>query len=394
MADVVVAGHICVDLIPTLPEAGFRYRPGTLVRIGPVMVSTGGCVPNTGLALHRLGTAVRLLGKVGDDPFGSIVRESLSEIDRGLAGGILVDPGENTSYTVVLNPPGEDRMFLHFPGANDAFAESDIPEDALSGARVFHFGYPPIMRRMYEDGGENLARMLERAKEAGLTTSLDMAYPDPATPAGRADWLRILERALPLVDVFVPSLEELLMMVDPQIKERLTQGEESDLSDVPVGRISELGERLVEMGVGIAAIKLGERGLFLRTAAEKRLRRAGPGGPPDNETWAGRELWSPVFEVEAAGTAGAGDATVAGFLHALLGRLAPEDAVCAACAVGASSVEAADATSGVRSWEETRERMDRGWRRREALPGEGWLESERGGVWAGPRDRGPAGEAG
>ena len=57
---------------------------------------------------------------------------------------------------------------------------------------------------------------------------------------------------------------------------------------------------------------------------------------------------------------GAGDATVAGFLHAPLLGDSPEDAVTAAVASGASSVEAADATSGVRSWKETRCRISRG----------------------------------
>jgi sugar/nucleoside kinase (ribokinase family) len=72
MADVVVAGHFCVDLSRRCPQltGGFSYNPSTLVEISPVTVSTGGCAPNTGGTLHRLGSRVRLVGRVGDDPFG------------------------------------------------------------------------------------------------------------------------------------------------------------------------------------------------------------------------------------------------------------------------------------------------------------------------------------
>ena len=382
MVDVVVAGHICVDLIPTLPDlaGGFSYDPGTLLEVGPVTVSTGGCVPNTGGALHRLGSRVRLVGRVGDDPFGGIVRRSL--VANGLDDSIRVIPGESTSYSMILSPPGEDRMFLHFAGANDSFDEDDLADADLSDARIFHFGYPPIMRRMYEDGGENLAGLMARAKRAGLVTSLDMAYPDPATASGGADWPRILERALPEVDIFVPSLEESLLMLDPDF--RSSKDEPEGVAGVATDRVSRLGERLLGMGAGIVGIKCGDRGLYLRTGSEDRLRATGLFS--DAAAWSDLELWSSVFEVEVVGTAGAGDATVAGFLHALLLGDSPEDAVTAAVASGASSVEAADATSGVRSWKETRRRISDGWRRRAGdPPGEGWSAHDRDGLWTGPR---------
>lgn len=377
--EAIVAGHICLDVIPALPgvHEPFRFRPGSVVEIGPVTLSTGGCVPNTGIALHRLGVGTRLLGRVADDDFGRIVSDLLGGVDPELARGLLVESGEHTSYTVVLSPPGEDRMFFHFPGANDTFANDDIPDSSLTGARIFHFGYPPIMRRMYEDGGRELVRVLERARAAGLTTGVDMAYPDPASPAGRADWRNILTAALPAVDVFLPSLEEMLFMLGSRTE---------SVADVPAERISRLADELLEMGAGVVGIKAGDRGFYLRTASEGRLREAGPGMPDDRAGWADRELWSSVFEVDVAGTTGAGDATAAGFLLGLLRNMSPEEAVTAACAAGACSVEAADATSGVRSWEETKARIERGWRRRESRPGAEWRESGYQGIWLGPRE--------
>ena len=53
---VVVAGHICLDIIPVLAEEP-DLRPGSLVEIGPAALSAGGPVGNVGLALHRLGVS-------------------------------------------------------------------------------------------------------------------------------------------------------------------------------------------------------------------------------------------------------------------------------------------------------------------------------------------------
>lgn len=382
---VVVAGHICLDIIPHLPggEAATRFRPGTLAEIGPATVATGGCVPNTGRALRQLGVPTWLLGKVGDDAFGRTTAGILAT--AGFSDTLLVSPGEHTSYSIILSPPRRDRMVLHYPGANDTFTADDIPDSALAGARLFHFGYPPLMRRMYEDDGKHLAAVLSRARMAGLTTSLDMAYPDPATPAGQADWARILAVVLPSVDIFVPSLEEVLVMLEPGQAAALAGGSAA-LDDIPVQRISKLGEQLLALGAGIVGIKVGERGFYLRTASAERLAAAGPGIPNDYAAWGDRELWSAVFETQIVGTNGAGDATVAGFLYGLLHDMAPEDAITAACAVGASSVEAADATSGVATWERTQRRITDGWARRRLTFGRGWLPSSRDGIWRGPHD--------
>jgi len=382
----IVAGHICLDVIPNLPmdEAATRFRPGTLAEIGPATVATGGCVSNTGRALHQLGAPTRLLGKVGDDAFGSVVAAILAR--AGLADRLLITSGAHTSYSVILSPPGRDRMVLHYPGANDTFVADDIPAGALTGARLFHFGYPPLMRRMYEDGGMALVGVMRRARAAGLTTALDMAYPDPASAADHADWRGILAAVLPYVDVFVPSLEEVLVMLEPGRAAELAGGSAA-LDAMPVERVSELGDQLLALGAGIVGIKVGERGFYLRTASAERLAAAGPGIPRDHAVWAGRELWSTVFETRVVGTNGAGDATVAGFLYSLLHNMAPEDAITAACAVGASSLEASDATSGVVTWDQTRRRIAGGWARRRPVLGVGWMSSSRDGIWHGPRDR-------
>lgn len=386
---VAVAGHICLDIIPAVhaAEGGLDRLlvPGKLVDVGPAVLATGGAVPNTGLALHRLGAPVTLVGKIGVDPLGSVVRSLIEQVGEGLSRG-LVTGRDPTSYTVVISPPGTDRVFLHCPGANDTFGPEDIGEAGLREAGVFHFGYPPLMRRMYEQGGAELATLLQRAKAAGVTTSLDMARPDPDSPAGRVDWAALLERVLPYVDVFLPSFDEILFMLDrPRFDRiqarhgaRIVAGAEPDLLDA-------LADRLLGLGAAVVGLKLGDRGLYLATTrSRERLAMAGRARPaPD---WLARQLWAPCYCAHVVGTTGSGDCTIAGLLAGLAWRATAEVAVNMAVAVGACSVEQADATSGVPGWPVIEARQAAGWPRLDSMaPGPGWsvLPS---GVWRGPQD--------
>lgn len=391
---IVVAGHICLDIIPAMGEgagtaegsASGALQPGTLVHVGPAHFSTGGTVANVGLALHRLGMRPRLIGKVGDDLFGRAILDILGSRDPELAAEMVCAAGEPTSYSVVISPAASDRIFLHCPGVNDTFGAADLANVALDGVRILHFGYPPLMRRMYLDDGRELAELLARVKAQGVTTTLDMARPDPQSEAGRADWQSILSHVLPLVDFFLPSAEELLFMLD---RPRLDAGARLDMS-----LLAALATRCLDMGTAMVGLKLGDQGLYLRTTPDRaRLDTMGRGGPANQEVWRGRELLAPCFQVAAvAGTTGSGDATIAGMLTALLAGETPEEALLGAVGVGACSVEAVDATSGIPPWETVRERIRAGWRQAAlALISEGddsggWRWDERARLWHGAAD--------
>jgi sugar/nucleoside kinase (ribokinase family) len=372
-SDAVVAGHICLDIIPKIPRVDLHasLRPGGLIEIGEAVLSTGGAVSNAGRALHRLGIQTRLMGKVGNDPFGRIVLELVNQDAPVLVDDMIVTPGEVTSYSLVISPAGLDRSFLHCPGANHTFGADDVNYERLTGARLFHFGYPPIMERMFADDGAQLAEMYRRVKAIGVITSLDMAMPDPNAPSGQVDWRRVMQRTLPHVDLFLPSLDEMIFMLrrEPSVS--------------AVAAISVVADELLDMGAGVVGLKVGSQGFYLRT---------GPEGAPylGGEEWRARELWAPCFKAEPlVGTTGAGDATIAGFFAGILRGQPVEAALTSAVAVGACNVEAADALSGVCAWEETQARIQSGWAR---LPldinAPGWTWDAARALWIGPHDRG------
>ena len=362
--DAVVAGHLCLDINPEFLTGGKNvadvFRPGALMNVGPAVVATGGPVSNTGLPLIRLGLAVKLMGKCGDDAFGAMVLDTIRHAAPGAETGMAVVPGEKTSYTVVFSPPGLDRMFFHCTGSNDTFGADDVDLDVVARARLFHFGYPPLLARTYADGGAELIRIFRDARDAGATTSLDLVFTDPAGPAGKVDWAAILAKTLPHVDLFTPSIEELLFMVRREVFDDLAaRAPDGDvLSLIDGDLLCELGAYALEAGAAVALIKCGYQGMYVRTAGRERLEAMGRGKPADPGAWADRELFTPAYVVdEVVSGAGAGDCAIAGFLTAFLRGESLDDAMRIGAAVGAQNVTALDTTSGVRTWPETLEQV-------------------------------------
>lgn len=366
---VIVAGHICLDITPAIPEStGLApeaiLAPGRLTQVGQASVHTGGAVANTGLAMKKFGLDVSLMGKIGDDALGGLVHGLLGRY--GAADGLIVDRNASTSYSVVLAVPGVDRVFLHHPGANDAFSAADIPDATLREAALLHFGYPPLMRSMYANDGAELVRLLRRAKDCGAATALDMAAVDPASEAAQADWREILTRALPYVDFFLPSVEELCFMLDRERlhawQKRAAGGEVTEALDIRAD-VRPLADQCMALGAKLLLIKCGAPGLYYRTAAQERLDASpllrGRDGWEDREGFEQSYLPDRVL----SGT-GAGDTAIAAFLSAMLLGCPFARCVQLAAAAGAACVAAYDAVSGLPSLPELEHRLDGGWPKR------------------------------
>jgi len=185
---------------------------------------------------------------------------------------------------------------------------------------------------------------------------------------------------LPRVDLFLPSVEEFLYMADRASFDTMAArgGSEAIVRDIGLAHVSRMADFALSLGVSALLVKMGDRGAYLRTGSTGLRGLTG---------WEKRELYSPVFTVPSiGGTTGSGDATIAGFLASVFKESGPEDALTMAVAVGACCVEAPDATSGVRPWEETAARVRKGWQRAPASVSEPGWKCLPSGLWAGPNN--------
>ncbi len=389
--DIMVAGHVCLDLIPRFAKTSSNkiaeiLTPGKLVNMKECIISTGGPVSNTGIALQKLDNAVSFCARVGDDPLGQLTLNLLQK--TGNIDGVQRADNSASSYTIALAPPNIDRIFLHSPGTNNTFSADDLDADLVFQCSHFHFGYPPLMERMFTNRGEELVKVMKTARECGAITSLDMALPDPDSAAGKASWNEILERVLPYVDIFFPSVEEIFYMLEPdrflQMKKHY---QNADLLDyIPIDLYSELANRLISYGTQMTALKAGHKGFYFRTGYHQ-----GMDALCSNllENWTNRELFCPAYHIpKVASATGSGDSSIAGFLSAFMRELSLEECVKYACLIGWQNVQAFDAISGVKSWSQSEHLMqDNSLKRNPVDLGEaGWCWNEEQQLWTGPAD--------
>lgn len=389
--DAVIAGHLCLDIFPEFINGKETYLddlfvPGKLVNIGGMRICTGGAVSNTGIAMHILGARVSLMANVGDDFIGKAILNFLKS--KGPAEGIKTVKGEFSSYTIVIAPKDTDRIFLHNPGTNDSFCYDDINFDLLKNAKLFHLGYPPLMKKLYENNGEELKRIYEKANELGVVTSLDFALPDPNSPSGNVDWNAVLKNVLPYVDIFFPSVEEAQFILDKKkflkMRERAKGKELLHLFEGD--ELAKLSDKLLDYGSKIVGLKCGTRGLYMKTASKKKIKSI---GGIDHDNWSERELWEASYRAEKfVSAAGAGDSAIAGFLAALLQGETIEKCLKYASMCGAENVQAMDTISGIKNWKETTRKIKSGWKKNYLkVLTVGWKFDRERELWYGPGDK-------
>jgi sugar/nucleoside kinase (ribokinase family) len=194
--DVLAIGELNVDLILNhisgFPEVGKERQAGSMT------LTLGSSTAIFAANLSSLGSKVGFLGKIGNDTFGEVVKENL--IGKGIdTSFIIVEKEISTGATVVLNFD-EDRAMVTYPGTMDYLTIDDIRDEVLEQAQHIHFSslfLQPGIRY-------NIHLVFKRAKELGLTTSLDTQW-DPYEK-----WDFDYKSILPWVDVFLPNETELL----------------------------------------------------------------------------------------------------------------------------------------------------------------------------------------
>jgi len=355
--DVLIAGYLGLDLAPGFVQEqtgsfAEMFRPGKLIETDGLHFSLGGVVANTGLAMQKFGQNVALNGWVGNDALGDI---AIAQLEQFGVSGISRKNSAGTAYGIVIAPPGTDRIFLEDPGCNHILCADDIDYELVSKSRIFHFGYPPLMKRFWSNEGAELKKMLKKARAKGAVVSLDMTLPDVSAPAGKADWQTILTEVLPFVDIFVPSIEELLFMLEPELYSKITKkAADSDFIDaIPSETYHLLAEKVLALGVKILLVKAGHRGAYIQTGniAEldsSALQLSDIEGCPQG-------TWLQTLKLDADhfhNASGAGDCAVAAFLSALLNDEKIITAGRYAMIAGRDNLYGQDALSGLRKWSE------------------------------------------
>jgi sugar/nucleoside kinase (ribokinase family) len=279
--DLLCIGEVNVDLI----LSGVRELPrcGGEVLAAGVGMHVGGCTANVATFAARLGLTAALCARVGNDDFGDFL---VAELQKAGVCTDLVARDEDlaTGITVSISGP-EDRAFVTYLGTIDSLTAADAPAELLGSARHIHVGSYFLQRKLQPD----LGAVLARARELGVTTSLDTGY-DPYEQWDNGVW-----DVLPHVDVFMPNEVEVAALTG-----------ESD----PVAGAEKLAHTVRQV-----ALKLGGKGAVLVGTGEQHAVSA--------------------FPVEVVDTTCCGDAFNAGFLTARLAGMDDAEALRWGAAVGA-----------------------------------------------------------
>jgi sugar/nucleoside kinase (ribokinase family) len=280
--DVIVVGELNVDLIfnkiEMFPETGKEVLAGQMV------LTLGSSSAIFASNLSSMGSKVVFTGMVGHDIFGDFVLKSLE--DKKVNTRFLIKSDQfNTGATVVINQ-AEDRAMLTYPGAMTNLMADHISDSMLGSAGHLHVSSIFLQPELKK----GISGLMRRAKNSGMTTSLDTQW-DP-----EEQWDLPLQELLPLVDVFLPNRQEFLNLSNS-----------TNMDD---------GIEKLAPWLNVLVIKDGNKGASL---------------------WhKGSSLNQPAFlNPEVADAIGAGDSFDAGFIHRYIQKYPMDDCLRYAALMGA-----------------------------------------------------------
>lgn len=287
---VLLVGEINLDII--LQGDGGLPIAGREILVRDCAMTLGSSCAITGAGLVRLGHQASYFGRMGADPAARLCVEWMAGLGLGVSM-VKLDPALKTGITVSIASQN-DRSLISYLGATTVLRAADIPDDAFAGFDHLHCSSYFIQTGMHP-GFEDLYR---RAKERGMTTSLDPA----CDPAG--EWQSYIDRVLPYVDVFLPN--------------------EMELAGITHEHDPVRGLRSLANGRTLTIVKLGPQGAMALV---------------ENEP-----LRVPAPAVDVVDPTGAGDCFNAGFLHGWLERRPIRDALALGVACGSFSIRALGGT--------------------------------------------------
>lgn len=194
--DVVALGELLIDFAPGGTSASGR----PLFECNP-----GGGPPNVLTAVARQGGSAAFIGKVGEDSFGHMLEQTLT--DCGISSeGLCFDHEVRTTLAFVSLDETGNRSFSFFrnPGADFMLDQSQVNPELIQSARIFHHS---SLSLTHEPARSATMFALKTAKAAGVPISYDPNLRLPLWPSAEAAREQIVT-CLPYADILKISDEE------------------------------------------------------------------------------------------------------------------------------------------------------------------------------------------
>ena len=160
--DVVALGELLIDFT----QNGTSAQGNNLFEACP-----GGAPCNVLAMLRKLGKSCAFVGKVGNDMFGKLLKEVIT--DAGInADALVMDDKIPTTLAFVQTFANGDRDFSFYrkPGADMMLTADELPEETIANARIFHFG---TLSMTHEGVRAATIKAVGLAKEGGALISFD-----------------------------------------------------------------------------------------------------------------------------------------------------------------------------------------------------------------------------
>lgn len=278
---IVVVGSINMDLVARMSRLP---KPGETVHSDDFQTVPGGKGANQAVAAARLGARVTMIGRLGDDSFGDILRAGLIANSVDVEHVLVTSDCSSGVALIGVEATGANSITV-VAGANARLTPHDVNlrADVIASADAL------IVQ--LETPVETVAAAIRIAREAGVRTILD---PAPA-PSG------LLPSELMSVDILSPNQTE---------AEALTGVTVTDLAQA-----REAAFRLRELGARSIVLKLSELGALVM----------------DEEQ---HEQHIPARPARVVDTTAAGDAFTAALAVALSEGRSLRDATHFGCAAG------------------------------------------------------------
>lgn len=168
MAEVVALGELLID---------FTYVSGDEEGYPTLAAHPGGAPGNFLAAMKAYGHTGAMIGKVGADAFGALLRGTLERAGIDVSG-VVADPAVFTTLAfVTLDGRGERTFsFARKPGADVCLTSEEVDWGQIDRCRDFHFGTLSLTR----DPARSATRQaVEYARERGKWISFDPNLREP-----------------------------------------------------------------------------------------------------------------------------------------------------------------------------------------------------------------------